>query len=169
MFTYNLRFPGQYYDVETGKHYNYYRDYDRSIGRYLQSDPLGVAAGLATFSYVDSDPLTNRDPLGLAKAGKGKWAECTDEDMAYCRQECGSRGVKTCRKWWRIATGVEGGEVVKGWVPALKPSCNCNESCDTGCKTSIFLIGVGVAICVAQPQFIPLFLMGGAAVGAGAR
>jgi RHS repeat-associated protein len=40
---YNLRFPGQYYDQETGKHYNYFRDYDPAIGRYVESDPLAFA------------------------------------------------------------------------------------------------------------------------------
>jgi RHS repeat-associated protein len=41
-FTYNLRFPGQYYDKETRLHYNYFRDYDRATGRYIQSDPIGL-------------------------------------------------------------------------------------------------------------------------------
>ncbi|MFY0104376.1 RHS repeat-associated core domain-containing protein, partial [Acinetobacter baumannii] len=40
-FTFNLRFPGQYYDQETGLHYNYFRDYDPSTGRYVESDPIG--------------------------------------------------------------------------------------------------------------------------------
>jgi RHS repeat-associated protein len=39
-FAFNLRFPGQYFDSETGLHYNYFRDYDGSIGRYMQSDPM---------------------------------------------------------------------------------------------------------------------------------
>jgi RHS repeat-associated protein len=38
--------PGQYYDVETGKHYNYFRDYDPSIGLYVESDPIGLRGGL---------------------------------------------------------------------------------------------------------------------------
>ena len=38
-FKYALRFPGQYYDAETGTHYNYFRDYDPTIGRYEESDP----------------------------------------------------------------------------------------------------------------------------------
>ena len=41
-FVYNLRFPGQYFDEETNLHYNYFRDYDPSTGRYVQSDPIGV-------------------------------------------------------------------------------------------------------------------------------
>ena len=65
LFTYNLRFPGQYYDVETGFHYNYYRTYDPSTGRYLESDPIGLAAGPNTYSYVENMPTMRIDPLGL--------------------------------------------------------------------------------------------------------
>ena len=62
---FNLRYPGQYYDAETGLHYNYFRDYDPGTGRYVQSDPIGLAAGPSTFSYVNASPLTGVDPLGL--------------------------------------------------------------------------------------------------------
>jgi RHS repeat-associated protein len=63
--TLNLRFAGQYHDVETGLAYNYYRDYDPNRGRYLTSDPLGVAGGLNTYSYVEENPLSRIDPFGL--------------------------------------------------------------------------------------------------------
>jgi RHS repeat-associated protein len=62
-----LRLPGQYYDKETNLHYNYYRDYDPSIGRYEESDPIGLKGGLNTYAYVGGDPLLGTDPLGLAK------------------------------------------------------------------------------------------------------
>jgi RHS repeat-associated protein len=59
-----LRLPGQYYDKETNLHYNYFRDYDPSIGRYGESDPIGLLGGLNTYAYVGSRPLTLVDPTG---------------------------------------------------------------------------------------------------------
>jgi RHS repeat-associated protein len=64
-FTLNLRFPGQYYDAETGLHYNYFRDYDPSTGRYVQSDPIGLAGGLNTYGYVGGNPIRYFDLFGL--------------------------------------------------------------------------------------------------------
>ncbi|MDP2198128.1 MAG: RHS repeat-associated core domain-containing protein, partial [Sulfurimicrobium sp.] len=94
--TSNLRLPGQYWDEETGLHYNYFRDYDPGSGRYVQSDPIGTvlyrdmaAKSLAQhglmirpevasqlyrpqpefnhpFAYVRGNPISRIDPLGLA-------------------------------------------------------------------------------------------------------
>ena len=63
--TSNLRFPGQYFDEETGLHYNYYRHYDPETGRYIESDPIGLLGGLNTFAYVGGDPIANYDYYGL--------------------------------------------------------------------------------------------------------
>ncbi|WP_230426189.1 RHS repeat domain-containing protein [Ralstonia syzygii] len=68
-FTYNLRFPGQVYDVETGKHYNVNRDYDPASGRYVQADPIGLHGGSpSTYNYAKANPLKLIDPNGLATA-----------------------------------------------------------------------------------------------------
>ncbi|MBC2864071.1 putative T7SS-secreted protein [Streptomyces mexicanus] len=60
-----LRFPGQYYDPETGLHYNYFRHYDPATARYLSPDPLGLAPAPNPAAYV-RNPFTWADPLGLA-------------------------------------------------------------------------------------------------------
>ena len=64
-FELNLRFPGQWFDKETGLFHNGFRDYNPSTGRYMQSDPLGLEAGFNTYAYVGSNPLRAVDPYGL--------------------------------------------------------------------------------------------------------
>jgi len=60
-----LRLPGQYFDAETGLHYNYFRDYDPSGGRYIESDAIDLSGGLNTYVYGVSSPVVYVDPLGL--------------------------------------------------------------------------------------------------------
>ena len=69
--TLNLRFPGQYYDAETGRHYNYFRDYDPNTGRYIQSDPIGLNGGVNTYGYVGGNPVNLVDPWGLIQVKPG--------------------------------------------------------------------------------------------------
>jgi len=65
-FVYNQRLPGQYFDQETGLNYNYFRDYDPSTGRYIESDPIGLNGGsFSTFDYVGGNPVSVADPMGL--------------------------------------------------------------------------------------------------------
>jgi RHS repeat-associated protein len=63
-FVFNLRFPGQYYDQETGLHYNMARYYNPRTGRYDESDPIGLRAGINTYGYVEGNPVNLSDPSG---------------------------------------------------------------------------------------------------------
>ncbi|HZR02001.1 MAG TPA: RHS repeat-associated core domain-containing protein, partial [Burkholderiales bacterium] len=63
-FTLNLRFPGQYFDKETNLHYNYYRDYDPSTGRYIEPEPLGLVGDINLYRYSRNSPVRFFDPDG---------------------------------------------------------------------------------------------------------
>lgn len=68
---YNLRFPGQYYQAETGLNQNYNRDYDPLVARYVESDPIGLAGGsYSTYDYASGNPVDGTDPSGLASPGR---------------------------------------------------------------------------------------------------
>ena len=71
-----FRFPGQYYDQETGLHYNYFRHYSPGIGRYLTPDPIGLRGGINLFTYVQGDPINFIDPYGL-EGGYWQYSQST--------------------------------------------------------------------------------------------
>jgi len=104
--TSHLRFPGQYFDEETGLHYNYYRHYDPTTGRYIESDPIGLLGGLNTYCYSGGNPLTGNDPFGLcwstARAGAHFMARGGDVSLSHtgCVKEV-SDATKGARDGWK--------------------------------------------------------------------
>jgi RHS repeat-associated protein len=64
----NARFPGQWFQAESGLHQNWMRDYDPTTGRYLQADPLGLVDGASVYGYARQSPMMYTDPRGLAVA-----------------------------------------------------------------------------------------------------
>jgi RHS repeat-associated protein len=94
-FEFPLRFPGQYADKETNLYYNYFRDYDPALGRYVESDPIGLRGGLNLYLYA-SDPITQVDPDGLMGRGGGKstpsFSSCAYYDAVAATVGCKYHG-----------------------------------------------------------------------------
>ncbi len=79
-FSFNLRFPGQWYDAESGLMSNGYRDYDPVSGRYMETDPLGLEGGMNIYGYVGASPLMGVDPEGLIIVTKSPEAQRMVQD-----------------------------------------------------------------------------------------
>jgi RHS repeat-associated protein len=133
----NFRFAGQYYDEETGLHYNYHRYYDPTTGRYLTPDPIGLVGGINLYSYVLNNPINLIDPHGLEYSklnttpydidygGPGAWSQPTRSHLSPIGpfgSICGPSGSK-------IATR----------IPDITPrACQkhdeCYEKCAKNCE-----------------------------------
>jgi RHS repeat-associated protein len=133
-FTYNLRFPGQYFDKETNTNYNYFRDYDPTTGRYVQSDPIGLKGGINTFGYANANPISYTDPTGESPSGAGGGAIITGGLFCVrypriCKEifDC-LRNPAACQK-----------RFCKLGHALYKPLCNVPgcQDCE-GCATTMF-------------------------------
>ena len=67
----NLRFPGQYFQIETNLAYNWHRHYDTTTGRYTQPDPLGFVDGPSIYAYAGNSPFMNVDRTGRGAIAYG--------------------------------------------------------------------------------------------------
>ena len=143
--TYNLRFPGQYYDQETGRNYNHTRDYDAGSGRYIESDPNDLRGGINTYAYVFDNPLGLSDKDGLAPsmaANSGNksvldktpdskcyfWmAGCINESILCIEAECDYHDCKGHTWTLTINAWLPGGFIPADQVDKLSPNCHCTK------------------------------------------
>jgi len=88
--TFNLGFPGQYYDAETAAWNNGFRDYKSGVGRYLESDPIGLGGGVNTYVYVGGNPLNYVDEHGLQSTSYYPYGVFTKPSEVVASKSCPS-------------------------------------------------------------------------------
>jgi len=118
----NVRFPGQYFDTETGTHYNYFRDYVPNIGRYIESDPIKLIGGINTYVYAKNNPTTLIDPFGL-------------KSLPECFKE-----LRDCQ--WKLNKGL-----VQCGANAVGPPLAGELACVAACAAGSLLCKIGWAAC----------------------
>lgn len=127
-FTCNMRLPGQYFDRETKLHYNYFRDYDPSVGRYVESDPIGLRGGINTYAYVGNNPSTKSDRLGLDETiwmpGPGRHIKDGPRNGNWCGGNWSGGQVPS------LNGGRDG---PRGAVDSLDRCCMFHDRCYTRC------------------------------------
>lgn len=108
-FVFNMRLLGQRFDLASGLVYNYFRDYDPTTGRYIQSDPIGLAGGASTYSYAEGSPGSLADFFGLATGSE--CAKCAGSPEAPAADNWSM--AKTNPDWQgKISVTTEGDTVV---------------------------------------------------------
>lgn len=109
--SFTARFPGQYSDTTTGFYYNYFRDYDPELGRYIQSDPIGLDGGINTYGYAYQNPINYYDPDGKLPvfAVLGLINGSISAAATYFSDDCASVGDLVKSFTFGFATGALGG------------------------------------------------------------
>ncbi|THH34720.1 RHS repeat-associated core domain-containing protein [Aliishimia ponticola] len=115
----NLRFPGQWFHAEPGLHQNWMRDYDPTLGRYIQADPLGLVDGASVYGYALQNPGRYVDPTGefvplLILAAGAAAGLYIDHEL----EECGCNSFGAVERWTGLgaAWAEFGPSKPKGWV-----------------------------------------------------
>lgn len=147
-FVLELRFPGQRYDSISGTTYNMFRTYDASTGRYLESDPLGQAAGLSTYGYVFGSPLMAYDRLGLY-AWEAALLDRVIGAVVGCASGCAGSlledyGVCIAKKMWERRT-TDPSQLLECSKECKPTACEFAKACFGSCVAGA-LVGFATGI-----------------------
>lgn len=124
-----IRLPGQWEELENGDLFqNWHRNYDPSLGRYVQVDPLGIDAGQNPYSYVDGDPLNAVDPMGLIVR-----VTTTDKKAARILMNAYAR-LTTTKRGREIAAALEADCIVYEIRPIQEDAFYCPPGSGGKCR-----------------------------------
>ena len=145
----DARFPGQWFQLEAGLHYNWHRHYDPSLGRYTQPDPLGFVDGPGVYAYVRNSPLLGIDLYGLQQSQGDDYPytfdpNAFDPNSPFCQSDCEHYYKKACMLQ---AGGLSAICLARGGattVPGLA-ACTAGVSC------------VAYALCTHRQLFPPTY------------
>jgi RHS repeat-associated protein len=154
-FIYDEMFPGQHRDRESGKFYNYFRDYDPSVGRYATSDPIGLKGGINTYAYAFSDPLKWSDPDGRTPPALALALGLAKGCITGCAAGMGAT-LGLC-----VGRNLMSGVPFKSCADNCFDACEKLDACALGCVAGA-LVG-GITGVLGEPPGMP-----GAGAGAGA-
>jgi RHS repeat-associated protein len=119
----SARFPGQWFQAESGLHQNWMRDYDPTTGRYLQADPLGLVDGASVYGYALQSPMMYADPRGLYTLGDAD-ASLINRGVPF-DGDYGYAGETTFNEWLRLERSN------LGWLEEV-PECPCGVDPEAG-------------------------------------
>jgi RHS repeat-associated protein len=132
--TFNLRYPGQYFDKESNLHFNYFRSYDARTGRYTQADPIDLQGGWNKYGYVGGNPLGYIDPTGesalgglLLGAGLGVGLELGVQAFKNYSNDCDLLDVDNYN-WYDVGISAAVGTIAPGWWTVGKTGASSGKA-----------------------------------------